>query len=100
MTLRRVITSWMSNTGGGASPLRVAKWAIRSEAPLTWRTFRDCKGWDGSCEILFFKYPRACLIFSPTPAKAEPRVRKEGAEMPLWRATREGANDSSALEYA
>ncbi|TEB16773.1 hypothetical protein C9890_0559 [Perkinsus sp. BL_2016] len=42
----------------------------------------------------------ACLTFSPTPAKAEPRVRKEGAEMPLWRATREGANDSSALEYA
>jgi len=26
----------------------------------------------------FFKYPRACLIFSPTPAKAELCERKEG----------------------
>ena len=30
-----------------------------------------------------------CLIFSPTPAKAELQERKEGAEMPLWRALRE-----------
>ena len=25
------------------------QWAIRSEAPVKWRTFRDCKGWDGRC---------------------------------------------------
>ena len=89
MTLWMVRTSWMraERQSNGQSAAKRLSNGERSE------TVRDGMGL-GLCDL-----PRAqvaCLIFSPTPAKAELQVRKERAEMPLWRALAEARSYSSA----
>ena len=71
------------------------QWVIRSEEPVKWGTYRDCKGWDGSVRVCITH----TLLFNiqSDPCESSATREDEWEEIPILRAVRKGKAYSNAL---